>query len=107
MLTTTATLIQSEILASSKTHQLPLFATVGTKCSFLQNEWLLIAFKDRALVIRQLFTDKGLRLPTKSLTESLIQDFCRISKKGFAKEYSRLRVHQNDDRIDIHFKEID
>lgn len=107
VLATTASLIQTELLQSKEGLELLATESSGADCSFLQKDWLNLELTKQAFFIRQLFTHKNLQMPSKKLVDTLVQDFSHISKKGFVKEYSRLRVRLNDDRIYIHFNEID
>jgi tRNA(Ile)-lysidine synthase len=86
----------------------PLSVTTTTKkVRFHITEWLTLSKSEKNASIRAFFQAKGLLLPTKSLVETVIQDLSGKQKKGFTKEYSRLRVKVNNGMIDIHFKEID
>lgn len=74
---------------------------------FDQKKWLALTPKEKAWALRSWFTDRGLRAPSKSLVLTLIQNCDLLSKKGFTKEYSRLRASLNNGKITLHFKEID
>ena len=103
----TARIIHEE--HSAYTRMPPFFPLRTKKCSvaFSHDAWRHLLPKDQRLLLRALFQEKGLPLPTKNLVETLRKDLSIIPKKGLNKEYSRLKLHLNNGMIDIHFKELD
>lgn len=105
-LANTADTLQKE--QQSNTVLVPVPVTVKkAMVSLARSLWQAYSKEEQSLLVRALFQQKGLPLPSKNLTENLVQDIASAPKKGFTKDYSRLSLRVNNDMIDIHFKELD
>ncbi len=75
--------------------------------SFSLAAWQKQSKSEQVARLRTIFQERGLSVPTKNLTQNLVNDLASTRKKGSTKDYSRLRLSINDGMIDIHFKELD
>lgn len=103
-LATTACILQEEasLLSKQKTN---LRKTSSSLVKIIPKSWERLSVSEQKKEIRALFQDRGLRLPTRNLVETLQKDLSSSLKRGSVREYSRLRVERKNDTIHIHFKE--
>lgn len=106
VLADTASTLQQEYALQQQNTLFPV-TTTSNSVTFPFVEWQKLSKGERTTSFRSFFQKKGLPVPTKALTETVLQDMALHPKKGSTKEYSRLRVRVNNGMIDIHFKEID
>lgn len=109
VLAETALTLQQEKLSVDKKKNSSIFMIIqkGNRYRVDLALWQALSKGDQVKILRQLFSQNMLSLPTKRLTETILTDMVRIQKKGFNKDYSRLSLHANNGMIDIHFKELD
>lgn len=105
-LATTADTLQKEQSDAREITPFPVHIQ-GAHVSLSRELWQSYSPYEQVAFLRRLFRHMDLSMPTKNLAGNVVKDLAAAPKKGFVKDYSRLRLQVNNDMIDIHFKELD